>query len=308
MHDLNDMFFFAEVVERGGFTAASRVLGVPKSRLSRRVAELESRLGVQLLQRSTRRLSLTPAGEIYLRHCIGVRDTAEAGAEAVAQVRRAPHGMVRLSCPVTLAQTNVGPLLPLFMQRYPDVQVEMRVINRPVDPVDEGMDIALRVRSVIEDSATLAARSFGVSRGMLVVAPELLVRQSPPHDPQDLAQLDSVCMSTADARAGQLLSGPRGQSFLYVPSAPRYLADDLYTLHFAVRAGIGVGLLPDYLCREDLRAGRLVEALPGWQPPAGIVHAMYPPRRALVPAVRCLLDFLSEKLVSDEPQAALVQN
>jgi len=299
MIDLNDMLFFAEVAERGSFTAASHVLGVPKSRLSRRVAELESQLGVQLLQRSTRRLALTPAGEIYLRHCIGVRDTAEAGAEAVAQVLREPTGMVRLSCPVTLAQGSVGVLLPLFMQRYPSVQVEMRVLNRPVDPVDEGMDIALRVRSVIEDSATLAARTLSVSRGMLVAAPEVLARRGGLSGPQELGGLDAVCMSAGDARSGYLLEGPQGESFLYVPAPPRYLADDLFTLRFAVLAGVGAGLLPDYLCREDLRTGRLVEALPGWQPPAGIVHAMYPPRRALVPAVRSLLDFLAERLAAD---------
>ncbi len=307
MIDLNDLLFFAEVAESGGFTSASRSLGVPKSRLSRRVAELESQLGVQLLQRSTRRISLTPAGEIYLRHCIGVRDTAEAGAEAVAQMLREPHGMVRLSCPVTLAQSRVGSLLPLFMLRYPSVQVEMRVLNRPVDPVEEGMDMALRVRSEIENSATLAARTFSVSRGMLVAAPDVLARRPALRGPQDLEALDAVCMSAGDARAGYRLQGPKGQDFVYIPTSPRYLADDLSALHCAVLAGVGAGLLPDYLCREDLIAGRLREALPGWRPPPGIVHAMYPPRRALVPAVRSLLDFLAEKLVVDEPQRLMNQ-
>lgn len=301
MIDLNDMLFFAEVAERGGFTAASRSLGVPKSRLSRRVAELESQLGVQLLQRSTRRLSLTQAGDIYLRHCIGVRDTAEAGAEAVAQVQKEPRGVVRISCPVTLAQSSIGPLLPQFLCRHPGVQIEMRVLNRPVDPVEEGMDMALRVRSVIEDSATLAARTFGISRGMLVATPEVLARRQAMRGPEDLAKLESVSMSSVDAKAGMLLLGPEGRSFQYVPAPPRYIADDLATLRFAILGGVGAGMLPDYLCRDDLRSGRLVEVLPGWQPPGGIVHAMYPPRRALVPAVRRLLDFLAEHLKADEP-------
>src|SRR4030095_7995616 len=108
MQDLNDMVFFAEVAERGGFAAASRALGIPKSRLSRRVADLEAELGVQLMQRSTRRLSLTPAGEIYLRHCAAMRDAAQAAAEAVAQVQTEPRGTVRLSCPGTLAQNSGG--------------------------------------------------------------------------------------------------------------------------------------------------------------------------------------------------------
>ncbi|RYF70747.1 MAG: LysR family transcriptional regulator [Comamonadaceae bacterium] len=301
MIDLNDMLFFAEVAERGGFTAASRTLGVPKSRLSRRVAELESQLGVQLLQRSTRRLSLTPAGEIYLRHCIGVRDTAEAGAEAVAQVQTEPRGLVRISCPVTMAQGSVGPLLPQFLCRHPGVQIEMRVLNRPVDPVEEGMDMALRVRSVIEDSATLAARTFGVSQGMLVATPSVLARRQALRGPEDLAKLEAVNMSSADARSGLLLHGPEGRTFTYVSAPPRYVADDLATLRFAVLGGVGAGMLPDYLCRDDLRSGRLVEVLPGWRPPSGIVHAMYPPRRALVPAVRRLLDFLADNLQADEP-------
>lgn len=295
MQDLNDMLFFAEVAERGGFTAASKALNVPKSRLSRRVAELEGALGVQLLQRSTRRLSLTPAGEIYLRHCIAVRDTAEAGAEAVAQVQKEPRGTVRLSCPVTLAQSSVGPILPLFMKRHPGVTVEMRVLNRPVDPVEEGVDMALRVRAEIENSATLAARSFSRSRLLLVAAPDVLARRQPLQGPENLAGLDAVAMSAADARIGTLLVGPDGRSFVYTPF-PRYLADDLLTLRFAILQGVGAGFMPDYMCQDDLRAGRLVEALPGWHPPSGIVHAMYPPRRALVPAVRLLLDFFADHL------------
>lgn len=295
MQDLNDMLFFAEVVERGGFSAASRALGVPKSRLSRRVAELEASLGVQLLQRSTRRLSLTPAGEIYLRHCIAVRDTAKAGFEAVAEVQQEARGSVRLSCPVTLAQTAVGPLLPLFMKRHPGVSVEMRVLNRAMDPVEEGLDMALRVRAEIENSATLAARNFGPSRLLLVAAPEVLAHHQPLTGPEHLAKLDAVAMSAADARSGTTLIGPEGRSFVYSP-APRYLADDLLTLRFAILQGIGAGLLPDYMCQQELRDGRLAEALPNWHPPSGIVHAMVPPRRALVPAVRLLLDFLGERL------------
>ena len=299
MMDLNDMLFFAEVAERGGFTAASRALGVPKSRLSRRVAELEAALGVQLLQRSTRRLSLTPAGETFLRHCLDVREAAGEAVEAVAQVQKEPRGTVRLSCPVTLAQSSLGALLPRFILRHPQVKVEMLVVNRPVDPVEEGMDLALRVRAQVEDSASLAARVFGRSRALLLAAPEVLARGGAPARPEDLARLDSVAMTAADGRAGMLLHGPGGATFHYV-QAPRYTAGDLATLRYAVLAGIGVGMLPDYLCRDDLREGRLVPALPGWAPAGGIVHAMFPPRRARVPAVRALLDFLSEHLAQDD--------
>jgi len=300
MQDLNDMVFFAEVAERGGFAAAGRALGIPKSRLSRRVADLEARLGVQLLQRSTRRLSLTPAGELYLRHSIAMRDAAEAAAEAIAQVQTEPRGTVRLSCPVTMAHSGVGPLLPLFMKRYPAVRVEMRVLNRPVDPVEEGVDLALRVRPQIEDSATLVAKTFGISRGILVASPDLLRRQGPVQTPDDLSKLDTVAMSVSDGRNSWRLEGPGGEVVVH-SHAPRYVADDLLTLTFAVVQGIGASLLPDYMCRGDLKAGRMTEVLPGWGPAPAISHAVFPARRALVPAVRRLIDFLAENLNADEP-------
>lgn len=300
--DLNDLVFFAEVVERGGFSAASRALDVPKSRLSRRIAQLEASLGVQLLQRSTRRLSLTPAGEVYLRHCVAVREAAEAGAAEVAQVRKEPRGLVRMSCPTTLAQSNVGPALPAFFRRHPGVQVEMRVLNRPVDPVEEGVDIALRVRDAVENSATLASRVFGDSQLLLVGAPRLLARHGAITHPESLAGVDCVAMSAADARTGTLLAGPGGATHLLLQT-PRYLANDLLTLRFAVEEGVGIGFLPDYLCREAMQSGALVKVLPDWQPPPGIVHAMFAPRRALVPAVRALLDFLSEVLGTGERPA-----
>lgn len=300
MQDLNDMVFFAEVAERGGFAAASRALGIPKSRLSRRVADLEAQLGVQLMQRSTRRLSLTSAGELYLKHSAAMRDAAQAAAEAVAHVQTEPRGTVRLSCPVTLAQSSVGPLLPRFMALYPAVRVEMRVLNRPVDLIEEGVDLALRVRPEIEDSATLVAKTFGISRGILVGSPEQLQRQGPVLTPADLSKIDTVSMSTGDGRTNWRLEGPAGKVIVH-SHVPRYVADDLLTLKYAVVQGTGVSVLPDYMCRSELKAGKLVEVLPGWGPAPGITHVMFPARRALVPAVRRLIDFLVENLDSDEP-------
>jgi len=298
MQDLNDMIFFAEVAERGSFTAASRTLGLPKSRLSRRVASLEAQLGVQLLQRSSRKLSLTPPGELYLRYCIEMRDAAQAAQQAIAQVQTEPRGTVRLSCPVTLAQSAMGPLLPIFMKRYPQVRVEMRVLNRPVDPVEDGVDIALRVRSEIENSASLVAKTFGISRLLLVASPDQLLRQGPVRQPTDLARLDSVSMAVGESRSSWRLEGPHGEAFVHTHE-PCYMADDLLTLGFAVMQGTGAAMLPDYMCRAHLKAGRLVEILPGWGPPPGITHAMFAARRALFPPVRRLLDFLSENLKVD---------
>lgn len=298
MQDLNDMLFFAEVVDRGGFAAAGRALHVPKSKLSRRVADLEARLGVRLLQRTTRRLSLTEAGEVYHRHCVAMREQAEAADEAVALVHDEPRGTVRITCPVTLAQTTIGPLLPRFLAAHPQVRIDMQVSNRVVDLVQEGVDVALRVRSSLDDSGTLVVKNLGPTLGVLVASPQLLQRFGQPADVEALRNLPTVAMSAADGRASWHLNGPKGGRF-ELQHRPVYTADDLLTLKYAVVHGIGMCVLPDYLCTEELRRGDVVPVLPGWEPPQARVLAVFPSRRGMVPAVRRFLDFLGDNVVGE---------
>ncbi len=295
MLDLNDMLYFVEVVERGGFAAAGRALGIPKSRLSRRVAELEGRLGVRLLQRTTRKLSLTAVGETFLRHGQAMRDAALAASEAVAEVQTEPRGTIRVSCPVTLAQTVLGELMPQFLQRCPLVHVDMHVTNRPVDVVEEGVDVALRVRSSLDDSGSMVVKRLDRSKTILVASPDLLGRQGTPRGLADLQHLDSMAMSAVDGQSSLLLRGPGGQE-QRLQLQPRYVVDDLLTLKFAALAGSGMCWLPDYMCQEEIRSGRLVHLLPEWAPPPGIVHAVFSSRRGLAPAVRHFLDFLGETM------------
>jgi DNA-binding transcriptional LysR family regulator len=295
MQDLNDMLYFAEVVDRGGFAAAGRALGIPKSRLSRRVAELEERLGVRLLQRTTRKLSLTEAGELYHRHCVAMREDAEAAEEAVSQVLTEPRGTIRVTCPVTLAQSSIGRLLPLFLERHPHVRIDMQVDNRVVDLVQEGIDVALRVRPTLDDSGSLVVKNLGVTYGVLVACPELLKKHGDIASPDDLARLPTIAMSAADGRANWKLTGPGGKEH-DLQHRPCYTANDLMTLRFAALQGTGICILPDYMCADDVKAGRLVPVLPGWAPPPGFVHAVFPSRRGLVPAVRRFLDFLGDNM------------
>jgi DNA-binding transcriptional LysR family regulator len=293
MQDLNDMLYFAEVVERGGFAAAGRHLGIPKSKLSRRVAELETRLGVRLLQRTTRKLSLTEVGELYLRHCTAMRDTADAAAQAVEQAQTEPRGTIRVACPVTLAHSTVGPIMGIFLARYPQVKVDLRVSNRVVDLVDESVDVALRVRATLDDSGSLVVKKLGESRTHLVASPAQLKRQGYPVTLQDLAHMDTISMSSTDGKATLVILGPDGAEHSLVHQ-PRYVANDLLTLKFAVLQGTGMCFLPDYMCRHEMLDGRLVDVFPGWAPRPGMFHAVYPSRRGMVPAVRCFLDFLAE--------------
>lgn len=295
MQDLNDMLYFAEVVTQGSFAGAARALGLPKSRLSRRVAELEGRLGVRLLQRTTRKLSLTQVGEVYLRHCSAMREEALAAADAVAQMQVEPRGTVRITCPVTLAQNTLGYLIPQFMALYPLVKIDMRVTNRVVDLVEEGIDVALRVRPTLEDSGSLVVKNLGAGTGSLMASPALLARQGRPETPQDLARFDTVAMSWADGRSSWDLIGPEGQQAT-VHHQPRFVADDLQTLKLAVLAGTGVGFLPDSMSLAEQRAQLLVPVLPGWSTRPGMAHAVFPTRRGQVPAVRKFLDFLGARM------------
>ena len=220
MQDLNDMLYFAEVVDRGGFAAAGRALGIPKSRLSRRVAELEARLGVRLLQRTTRKLSLTEAGELYHRHCSAMRDEAAAAAEAVALVQTEPRGTIRVSCPVTLAQTVLGELMPAFLARHPLVRVELQVSNRAVNLVEEGLDVALRVRPTVDDSGSMVVKRLDVARQVLVASPDLLIRQGTPTTLADLARMETVLWVTAEVlRVVGILTQP------FIPLASEKLLD-----------------------------------------------------------------------------------
>ncbi|MES2876805.1 MAG: LysR substrate-binding domain-containing protein [Pseudomonadota bacterium] len=298
MQDLNDMLYFAEVVERGGFAAAGRALGLPKSRLSRRVAELEARLGVRLLQRTTRKLSLTEVGKIYLRHCSAMRDEALAGFDAVAQMQVEPRGTLRISCPVTLAQSTLGYLIPRYMTQFPLVKIDLRVTNRVVDLVEEGIDIALRVRPTLDDSGSLVVKQLGATAGHLLASPAQLRRQGIPRTPEDLARLDTVAMSQVDNRSAWVLVGPQGQEYVF-QHQPRYVADDLQTLKLAVLAGTGISFLPDSMSQAELQAQLLVPVLPGWAPLPGVAHAVFPSRRGQVPAVRSFLDFLGQNMQGD---------
>ena len=298
MQDLNDMLFFAEVVDRGGFAAAGRALGLPKSKLSRRVAELEQRLGVRLLQRTTRKLSLTEAGDLVHKHAVAMREQAEAAEEAVAIVQSEPRGTIHVTCPITLAQTTISPILPVFLREHPLVRVEMQLTNRVVDVVKEGVDIALRVRPTLDDSGSLIVKKLAQSQGLMVIAPALLEQYGKPDSVEALGRIPSVAMSAVDGKAVWYLRGPRDEEAA-VHVKPVYTADDLLSLKFSVIAGTGMSLLPDYMCRRELREGTLVEVCPEWRPRAGIIHAVFASRRGMVPAVRRFLDFLGENVTAE---------
>ncbi|WP_368643356.1 LysR family transcriptional regulator [Castellaniella ginsengisoli] len=304
MHDLNDMRYFAEVVDHGGFASAARALDLPTSRLSRRIARLETDLGVRLLHRSTRKLSLTAAGERYYRHCTAVRDQADQAHAELDRILAEPRGPLRVSCPVTLAQTTIGPLIPGYLARHPKVRLDMQVSNRVVDLVEEGVDVALRVRATLDDSGSAIIKQLGLSHGLLVASPDLLRRHGRPAQPADLDRFDAVGLSAPGGKVRLRLFGPQNARH-EAACRPACVVDDLMTLRFAILGGIGIGMLPDYMCHEDIERGRLERILPAWSLASGIVHAAYLSRRGMLPALRSFLDYLGETLVQN-PSGDLV--
>lgn len=300
MQDLNDLFYFAKVVEAGGFAAAGRELGLPKSRLSRRVAELEARLNARLLQRTTRKLALTDIGERYYRHCQAMLVEAEMADEVVAQLSAEPRGRVRLSCPVAMAETSLNAMLPGFLASYPQVNLELLLTNRRVDLVNEGVDVALRVRAPGDEDPSLVTRRLRPAAAVLVAAPELL-RGRQLQGPDDLAGLPVLGAIGNDRKVHLQLHGPGGEVRELALEA-RLAAEDFNLRKNVALAGLGITTLPLYYCLEELASGQLVRVLPDWQEPAAFLQAVYPHRRGLLPAVRALIDYLAEGFGrSDEP-------
>ncbi|MGM8061398.1 LysR family transcriptional regulator [Vogesella indigofera] len=295
MHDLNDLYFFAKVVEHGGFMAAARQIGVPKSRLSRRVAELEAQLGVRLLQRTTRRLALTEVGQAYFGHCQAMLAEAEAAQEAIARATDVPRGLVRVSCPDLLAQSLLAPLLPEFMAQYPEVRILLEVTGRRVDLINDGIDVALRVRLRLEDSASIVARLLGQSPSFLVASPALLAERGLPQHPSELASWPALVMSRPDGRGEWTMHDEVGQLYSVQLASPRLMTDNLVVLAQAAIDGCGVAALPVLVCQQALADGRLRRLLPNFSMPGGILHLAFTGRRHLVPAVRVFVDFLVER-------------
>jgi DNA-binding transcriptional LysR family regulator len=292
--DLNDLYYFAQVVEHGGFAAAGRALHTPKSKLSRRIALLEERLGVRLLQRTTRHFSVTEIGQEYYRHCLAMLVEAQAAREAIERTRSEPQGIVRMSCPTTLLQYRIGDLIGRFMVLNPKVQVHLDATNRHVDVLGEGLDLALRVRFPPLVNSDLVMRVLADSPQRLVASPELLKGRALPLLPADLSGLPSLDWRQPGEHLWRL-EGPNG-AMAEVRHKPRLISDDMTTLLQAALRGVGLVQLPCMVVEQELAQGRLLDIMPQWAPRCGVVHALFPSRRGLLPSVRSLIDFFAEQM------------
>lgn len=287
--DLNDYAYFAQVVAHGGFTAAGRALREPKSKLSRRIAALETRLGVRLIERSSRRFRVTDVGQAFYERCRAMMGEAEQAAALVAQAQAEPHGRVRFSCPTGMVEILMQ-ILPAFMARYPRVQLQLVAMDRPVDLIEERIDLALRVRVALSSDAALTMRTLGQSARILVASPQIASRIS--GDLSGLAQVPTLGTSDDIGEIEWMLECNDGATRRF-RHTPRMTCGDLTAMRTAAIHDLGVALLPDHICSDALKNGQLVHILPQWRAQTGIVHLVFTTRRGLPPAVRALIDHLA---------------
>ncbi|WP_303847268.1 LysR family transcriptional regulator [Aeromonas sobria] len=283
--DLELMGLFATVVEQGSFTRAAELLGMPKSSVSQKISRLEAQLGVRLLQRTTRKLSLTPQGELYVEHCQGLLVLARSANLAMARLRSAPAGRVRITAPEATGTLLLGKILAEFRALYPEVVLELTLSDEQEDLVGEGYDLALRA-APLKDSSLICRRIGQVARH-LVAAPAYLAAHGMPQQLSELGRY--ACLVHSAMPVWPLQEGgwrPQGAC----------VSNSLLALREMALHDGGIALLPHHVCAGDLVAGRLQKVLPDQPIPANPFYLIYPSREHLAPALRTLMDFVAERL------------
>ncbi|RKI63508.1 LysR family transcriptional regulator [Corallococcus sp. AB049A] len=286
--DLNELLVFARVVQAGSFTAAAKALRMPKSTVSRKVSELEERVGAQLLQRTTRTLHLTEVGRAYYEHCARIVAEAEAAELAVTRLQAGPHGLLRVTTPLSVH--FLAPLVARFMEKYPDVQLELLCTDRTVDLMEEGFDLAVRAGRLPDSS--LMARRLGDIEWLVVASPGYLQARGAPKTPADLAKHD--CLFFGKSLKGNVWTLHAGGRSVEVKVSGRLTVNEPDMLRAVTCLGAGVALIPGQQCIEDLASGRLQRVLPDWSSTGAPVHAVYPPTRHHVPKVMAFVEVLRE--------------
>ena len=292
--DLNDFFYFVQVVDRGGFTAAGRTLRIPKSTLSHRIQQLESNLGVRLLNRTSRRFGVTDAGNEFYRHAVTMLREAELAESAIRHRLNEPTGTLRCTAAIATMQFAMRDLLPDFLVRYPNVNVVAHATDQFVDIVGENFDVAIRAHSDSLPDSTMVQRALTPAPWFLFAGTAYVDANGPLDSPRDLAKHTSLFMMRTGVNPVWRLrrSGGRKDEVV-VPLKPRLLIDDMLSLKQAAVSGLGVVALPGYVCRDELQSGVLRQVLPGWLAGDSTLTALMPYRQGLLPSVRAFVEHLA---------------
>ncbi len=295
LSDLDDLYCYALVVEHGGFSAAERATDIPKSKLSRRVYNLEESLGVRLIQRSSRHFAVTDIGMNIYRHAKVMMNAAQSAHDLVDHLSEQPRGLIKVNLPVTIAQSEMAKVLPEFLKLYPEIKVQLIVSNRRVDIINEGIDVALRVRSSLDDDPSLIIRKFENIEQHLFASQAYLNEFGMLKKPEDLTQHRILSM-VDELTDQQMVLNSDDKQTIKVKINPVLMGSDLMMLADLAKQNCGITLLPDNIVEDYVASGKLVKVLPEWKAPHGIFHAVYPSRRGLLPAVRVFIEYLVEHL------------
>jgi len=279
------MLVFARVVEAGSFTMAAAKLGMPKSTVSRKVSELEERLNARLLQRTTRKLSLTDVGRTYYDYCARIAREVEDAERAVSSLQDTPRGLLRVTAGVNAA--FLAPIITDYLKRYPEVRLELFCTNRAVDLVEERFDLGVRAGALAD--STLIAKSLGRVRWFLVATLAYLRKRGRPRSPDELRKHDCLLFGTGPETTLHL---EHDDGSVELALSARMTVNDMDLLHTMVTAGLGIALLPAFRCVDDLRARRLVHVLREWEAPSTPVHVVYPSSRHVSPKLKSFVDHL----------------
>ncbi|MES2753258.1 MAG: LysR family transcriptional regulator [Pseudomonadota bacterium] len=294
MIETGDLLVFTRVVELESLTRAANAIGVPKSTISRRLTRLEESLGVRLLRRTTHGIVVTEQGATFFEYaarCLGVlRD----GTNAVQVGTTRPQGLLRISVPHELDRGLLAPLISEYLESYPDVRLVTVLSNATIDHFRDGFDLAIVADTLPLAEASLMTTKLGTTDYGLYASPEYLERHGVPQSHVDLPRFDLLAWGTIDLKAHWQLRS--GDAEVTVDFRPRLVCNDLALLRQSVLAGLGVAALPAFICKHDLAEGRMVEVLPGWQPPGRSFFAVFPHQQAMPVRVRTFIDFLVERL------------
>lgn len=294
MDKFQEMRVFTAVVDASSFVAAADSLGMSKAAVSRYVSELEQRLGVRLLHRTTRRLSLTSEGEVFLLRCRDILSNIEASEVEISTRSVSVSGVLKVSVPVSFGIRHMAPLWPDFLHLHPQLQLDVQLADRVIDLVDEGFDLAIRIAR-LEDSS-LISRQIATTRLVLCAAPSYLERKGTPEHLSELAHHDLVGYSLLATGDHWQFEGPRGTQSVKI--RPRFWSNNGDSCHAACVQGAGIQLQPTFLIDEELRKGSLVEILPHYRAATLGIYAVYPTRKFVLPKVRALVEFLDRHLKS----------
>lgn len=290
--DLNEIAVFIRIVDKQSLTGAARALGLPKSTISRKLSSLEERLGARLVERTPRHVRLTEAGTVFYDRCAGLVAGIAAAEGEIARLTSAPRGRLRVSAGFDVGVSVLGPLVQEFLQRAPQVSVELTLTDRPVDVVAEGFDLAIRIGPVRD--ANLVVRKLGAGSGVLCASPSYLTHRGAPEQPEDLARHACIVFSSPPHSAAWSLTSDRGPVTVRVDGP--LTVNSLTLARDAAVAGLGIARLPSFVCWSELGAGRLQRVLAAWSTEERSVHAVLPSGKHMSTKVRAFLDFLVERM------------